>query len=45
VSIAQRRAYALAHPLNGPYDSTAPYTDLRAHARGFLLLSILAVDR
>jgi hypothetical protein len=45
VSIAQRRVYALTHPLNGPYDDTKPYTAMRAHARGFLLLSILAVDR
>lgn len=41
-----RQAYALAHPLNDPgRDSTAPYTAVRPHARGFLLLSILAVDR
>ena len=45
MNLAQRRAYALANPLNGPSDSTAPYTDVRAHARGFLLLTILAVDR
>jgi len=45
VNLAQRRAYALANPLSSPDDSTAPYTDVRAHARGFLLLSILAVDR
>jgi len=45
VSLKDRRAFALANPLNGPYDSTKPYTEVRVHARGFLLLSILAVDR
>jgi hypothetical protein len=45
MNLTQRRAYALANPLNGPYDSTEPYTEVRVHARGFLLLSILAVDR
>lgn len=45
MNLDQRRAYALAHPLEGPYDDTRPYTEVRAHARGFLLLSILAVDR
>ena len=45
MSLSQRRAFALANPLNGPYGSTAPYTEVRVHARGFLLLSILAVDR
>lgn len=40
-----RQAYALSHPLTDPSDSTAPYTAVRVHARGFLLLSILAVDR
>ena len=39
--LARRQAFALANPLNGPYDSTKPYTDVRVHARGFLLLSIL----
>lgn len=42
----KRQAYAISHPLNDPErDSTKPYTEIRAHARGFLLLSILAVDR
>ncbi len=41
----KRQAYALAHPLNAADQSTAPYTAIRAHARGFLLMSILAVDR
>lgn len=40
-----RQAYALTHPLNSVGLSTAPYTAVRVHARGFLLLSILAVDR
>lgn len=40
-----RQAYALAHPLNGVDQPTAPYTAVRVHARGFLLMSILAVDR
>lgn len=40
-----RQAYALAHPLNGPAEALEPYKLLRVHARGFLLLSILAVDR
>jgi hypothetical protein len=40
-----RQSYALAHPLNGAADSTGPYTAVRVHARGFLLMSILAVDR
>jgi hypothetical protein len=43
---AERQAYALIHPLTDPdRDSTAPYTTVRVHARGFLLLSVLAVDR
>jgi hypothetical protein len=41
----ERQAYALAHPFTNPSQSTAPFTAVRAHARGFLLLSILAVDR
>lgn len=42
----ERQAYALTHPLTDPArDSTEPYTAVRKHARGFLLLSILAVDR
>jgi hypothetical protein len=41
-----RQAYALAHPLTDPArESTEPFTAVRAHARGFLLRSILAVDR
>ncbi len=43
--LPKRQAYALAHPLTDPHDSTAAYTQVRAHARGFLLLSILAVAR
>lgn len=43
--MTSRQTYALAHPLNEPYAPTAPYTAVRAHARGFLLMSILAVDR
>lgn len=41
-----RQTYALTHPINDPArQSTAPYTAVRPHARGFLLMSILAVDR
>lgn len=41
-----RQAYALAHPINDPASqSTKPYIAVRPHARGFLLMSILAVDR
>jgi hypothetical protein len=44
--VNDRQAYALSHPINDPArDSTKPYTLIRAHARGFLILSILAVDR
>lgn len=43
--LAQRQRYALTHPLSDAYASTEPYTAVRVHARGFLLLSILAVDR
>lgn len=41
----KRQAYALSHPFTDPSESTVPFTEVRAHARGFLLLSILAVDR
>lgn len=40
-----RQEYALRNPLNGPTQSTEPYKKIRVHARGFLLVSILAVDR
>jgi hypothetical protein len=40
-----RQTFALAHPLNDASGSTAAHTAVRAHARGFLLMSILAVDR
>lgn len=40
-----RQAYALAHPLDRTDQTTGPYTARRKHARGFLLQSILAVDR
>lgn len=40
-----RQAYALAHPLDRTDQSAEPYTAVRVHARGFLLMSILAVDR
>jgi hypothetical protein len=44
--VNKRQEYALLHPLTDPYrDSTAPFTAVRTHARGFLLCSILAVDR
>jgi len=44
--VNERQAHALAHPLTDPSrESTGPYTAVRTHARGFLLMSILAVDR
>jgi hypothetical protein len=43
--VNDRQAYALAHPLNKASQPTGPYTAVRAHARGFLLMSVLAVDR
>jgi len=43
--VNRRQAYALTNPLNGVSQPTGPYTTVRAHARGFLLMSILAVDR
>lgn len=45
MSLPKRRAYAITNPLNGPNDSVAPYAAVRVHARGFLLMSVLAVDR
>lgn len=42
----ERQAYALAHVATDPMRVTDPgYQSVRTHARGFLLLSILAVDR
>lgn len=41
-----RQAYALAHPITDPSATdTAAYTAVRVHARGYLLQSVLAVDR
>jgi hypothetical protein len=40
-----RQAYALTNPFTDPAAPTDPYTAVRTHARGFLLRSILAVDR
>jgi hypothetical protein len=45
MSATKRQAYALSHPLVDAAASTTPYTAVRTHARGFLLMSILAVDR
>lgn len=47
VTIEQRQAYALAHPVTDPVAVLADPVlyDRRQHRRGFLLLSILAVDR
>ncbi len=44
-ALAAWQAYALTHPLNDPGGSKAALTQVRVHARGFLLMSILAVDR
>ena len=42
----ERQAYALNHVATDPRQVTDPrYQAVRTHARGFLLLSILAVDR
>jgi hypothetical protein len=43
--VNDRQVYALTHPCTDTGESTAPYTAVRVHARGFLLRSILAVDR
>lgn len=41
-----RHAYALAHPLNTAYGAApAELRRIRPHPRGYLLVSILAVDR
>lgn len=40
-----RQAHALAHPLNEADADILPYRTIRTHARGFLLVVILAVDR
>ena len=42
----ERQAYALNHVATDPREVANPvYQAIRVHARGFLLLSILAVDR
>lgn len=43
--IERRQRYALAHPLNRADGSLDAYRDVRRHATGVLLLTILAVDR
>lgn len=40
-----RRAYALANPLNRSDADLAPYRRVRKHATGMLIMTILAVDR
>lgn len=41
-----RQAYALAHPATNPVEALNPrLRATRQHPRGFLLMSILAVDR
>ena len=43
---AERRAYALAHPLNQASGAdVTPYRAVRTHATGMLIMTILAVDR
>lgn len=40
-----RQAYALARPLNRADADLAPYRDVRKHATGLLIMTVLAVDR
>lgn len=42
----ERQAYALTHPATDPAEALNPRLKaVRRHPRGFLLMSILAVDR
>jgi hypothetical protein len=42
----ERQAYALTHPATDPREALNPkLSAVRKHPRGFLLRSILAVDR
>lgn len=44
----ERQAFALAHPLSDPVKDRAlmeKLTNVRKHATGLLVMSILAVDR
>ena len=40
-----RQRFALAHPLNSVADDISPYRQVRKHATGLLIMTILAVDR
>jgi hypothetical protein len=40
-----RQAHALAHPLATASGDITSYREVRRHARGFLLVTVLAVDR
>lgn len=40
-----RQRFALLHPLESGEDDVAPYRTIRRHKAGFLLVSVLAVDR
>lgn len=41
----RRQEHALLNPLNVPASGVAEYRSVRRHARGFLLVAVLAVDR
>lgn len=43
--LTARQRHALLHPLNKASGDLAPFRKVTKHARGFLLVSILAVDR
>lgn len=42
---AGRQRFALAHPLNSAAGDISPYRQVRKHATGLLIMTILAVDR
>lgn len=45
-ALRARQSYALTHPATDPNDVLNPkLKGVRKHPRGFLLMSILAVDR
>ena len=41
----ERQRHALLNPLQTLKEDITPYRTVRAHARGFLLMAVLAVDR
>jgi hypothetical protein len=43
--LAARQRHALTHPMNEASGDLAPFRTVRRHARGFLLVAILAVER